>query len=86
MDKTTAQRVVASTFKAAFDRGRFRDFLNELCNGFDESKKQTMQVPDAFFDLTSGEIALIESALASTRSLDATGEDEEIAIVESSAK
>ena len=48
MDKTTAQRTVRDTFKAAFDRKRFRDFINELCNGFDESKAQTMRVPDAF--------------------------------------
>ena len=48
MDKSTAQRVVAQTFKASFDRERFRNFVNELTNGFDETKKQTMQVPDAF--------------------------------------
>ena len=48
MDKTTAQRIVRDTFKAAFDRKRFRDFINELCNGFDESKAHTMLVPDAF--------------------------------------
>lgn len=48
MDKATAQRTVSQTFKAEFDQKRYRDFINELCNGFDESKKQTMQVPDAF--------------------------------------
>ncbi len=48
MDKTTARRIVSQRFKAAFDPKRCRDFINELCNGFDESKKQTMQVPDAF--------------------------------------
>lgn len=48
MDKTTAQRTVSQTFQAEFDQKRYRDFINELCNGFDESKKQTMQVPDAF--------------------------------------
>lgn len=48
MDKSTAQRVVSQTFKAAFDRDRFRNFVNELTNGFDETKKQTMQIPDAF--------------------------------------
>lgn len=48
MDKSTAQRVVAQTFKASFDRDRFRNFVNELTNGFDETKKQTMQIPDAF--------------------------------------
>ncbi|MFA7269467.1 MAG: N-6 DNA methylase [Sterolibacterium sp.] len=48
MDKTSAQRIVRETFKAAFDRKRFRDFISELCNGFDESKAQNMLVPDAF--------------------------------------
>src|SRR5665647_3150437 len=48
MDKITAQRTVRETFKAAFDKKRFRDFINELCNGFDESKAQIMRVPDAF--------------------------------------
>ena len=48
MDKTTAQRLVRETFKAAFDKKRYRDFINELCNGFDEGKAQSMGVPDAF--------------------------------------
>jgi len=48
MDKPTAQRVVAQTFKASFDRDRFRDFINELTNGFDETKKQSMLIPEAF--------------------------------------
>jgi len=48
MDKTTAQRLVLETFKAAFDKKRYRDFINELCNGFDEGKAQNMGVPDAF--------------------------------------
>lgn len=48
MDKSTAQRIVKDTFKDAFDRDRFRNFVNELTNGFDETKKQTMQIPDAF--------------------------------------
>jgi hypothetical protein len=48
MDKSTAQRIVRDTFKAPFDRKRYRDFINELCNGFDEDKAQTMRVPDAF--------------------------------------
>jgi hypothetical protein len=49
MDKTTAQRIVRVTFKAPFDRRRYRDFINELCNGFDESKAiPSMRVPDAF--------------------------------------
>jgi type I restriction-modification system DNA methylase subunit len=48
MDKITAQRIVRDTFKAPFDRKRYRDFINELCNGFDESKAQNMGVPDAF--------------------------------------
>ena len=48
MDKTTAQRIVRETFKASFDRKRYRDFINELCNGFNETKAQNMGVPDAF--------------------------------------
>jgi hypothetical protein len=44
MDKTTAQRLVRETFKAAFDKKRYRDFINELCNGFDEGKAQSMGV------------------------------------------
>jgi type I restriction-modification system DNA methylase subunit len=48
MDKFTAQRIVRDTFKAPFDRKRFRDFINEFCNGFDESTLQNMGVPDAF--------------------------------------
>ncbi len=48
MDKTTARRVVRDTFKASFDRSRYRNFINELCNGFNEGKAQTMRVPDAF--------------------------------------
>lgn len=48
MDKTTAQRLVRDTFKTAFDRKRFRDFVNELCREFNENKAQSMGVPDAF--------------------------------------
>jgi len=48
MDKTSAQCIVRETLKAAFERKRFRDFISELCNGFDESKAQNMLVPDAF--------------------------------------
>jgi len=48
MDKTTAVRTVRATFKAAFDSKRFRNFINELCNGFDEGKARPMRVPDAF--------------------------------------
>ncbi|MBV5299763.1 MAG: Eco57I restriction-modification methylase domain-containing protein [Rhodoferax sp.] len=48
MDKTTAVRTVRATFKAAFDKLRFRNFINELCNGFDEGKARLMSVPDAF--------------------------------------
>jgi len=51
MDKTSAQRIVRETFKAAFDKKRYRDFINELCNGFNESKAiSSMGVPDAFSD------------------------------------
>ena len=49
MDKSTAQRIVRDTFKAPFDRKRYRDFINELCNRIDESKAiPSMGVPDAF--------------------------------------
>src|SRR5674476_24559 len=49
MDKTSAQRIVREAFKASFDPKRFRDFISELCNGFDESKAiSSMAVPDAF--------------------------------------
>jgi hypothetical protein len=49
MDKTTAQRLVRETFKTPFDKKRYRDFINELCNGIDESKAiASMAVPDAF--------------------------------------
>ncbi len=49
MDKTTAQRIVRETFKAAFDKKRYRDFISELLNGFDEAKViASMRVPDAF--------------------------------------
>ena len=49
MDKTTAQRIVRDTFKDAFDKKRYRDFINELLNGFDEAKAiASMRVPDAF--------------------------------------
>ena len=51
MDKASAQRIVRDTFKASFDRKRFRDFISELCNGFNESKAiSSMGVPDAFSD------------------------------------
>ncbi|MGH9200461.1 MAG: Eco57I restriction-modification methylase domain-containing protein, partial [Vicinamibacterales bacterium] len=48
MEKTTAQRLVRETFNAPFDKKRYRDFISELCNGFDEAKAQNMGVPDAF--------------------------------------
>ena len=48
MDKSTAQRMVRDTFRAAFDKQHYRDFVKELCNGFDETKAQSMLVPDAF--------------------------------------
>jgi type I restriction-modification system DNA methylase subunit len=48
MDKATAHRLVKATFQAPFDKDRYRAFINELCNGFDESKAQSMAVPDAF--------------------------------------
>ena len=48
MEKSTAQNLVHDTFKAAFDKKRYRDFINELCNGFDEGKARNMSVPVAF--------------------------------------
>jgi hypothetical protein len=48
MDKPTAQRLVRDTFKAPFDRARYRRFVNEICNGFDDAKAQNMLVPEAF--------------------------------------
>jgi hypothetical protein len=49
MDKTAAQRLVRNTFKAPFDKKRYRAFVNELCNAFDESKPiSSMGAPDAF--------------------------------------
>ncbi len=70
MDKSSAQRIVRDTFKAPFEKKRFRDFINELCNGFDESKGlSSQQIPDAFkphvkscqrlgtFEASDGELA-----------------------------
>lgn len=48
MDKISAKHIIKETFKASFDVKRYRNFINELCNGFDESKSQNMKVPDAF--------------------------------------
>lgn len=49
MDKTTAQNIGRETFKASFGKKRDRDFINELCNGIDETKAiPSMAVPDAF--------------------------------------
>ncbi len=49
MDKATAQRLVRNTLKAPFDRKRYYDLVNELCNGFDDGKViDNMSVPEAF--------------------------------------
>ena len=48
MDKETAKRVVRETFSAAFDQRRYRDFANELLNGFDQSHAKTLSVSAAF--------------------------------------
>jgi len=49
MDKSTTQLLVRETFKASFDKKRYRDFINQLCNGIDESEViPSMAVPDAF--------------------------------------
>ena len=79
MDKTTAQRIVRETFKAPFDKGRYRNFINELCNGFDESKAQPMSLVEAFkphvkscqrlgtFESPEGELTDVELAAALTQ-------------------
>jgi type I restriction-modification system DNA methylase subunit len=48
MELTQARILIEETFKQAFDKGRFLNFIRELLNHFDESKAISMQVPDAF--------------------------------------
>ena len=48
MDKATAQRLIRDTFKAPFERERYRRFISELCNGFNDAKAHNMAVPEAF--------------------------------------
>jgi hypothetical protein len=60
MDKSTAQRPVYDTFKASFEKKRFRDFINELCNGFDESRVLSSMCSrrrESFFDFFYGSVA-----------------------------
>ncbi|MFA5265885.1 MAG: N-6 DNA methylase, partial [Opitutaceae bacterium] len=48
MDKTASQSLIHETFKAPFDKRRYRDFIDAVCNGFDESTAQSLSVPGAF--------------------------------------
>jgi hypothetical protein len=47
-DIRRARTIVRDTFTQAFDKGRFRNFVNDLLNGFNEEKAQQMVVPHAF--------------------------------------
>ncbi len=48
MNKQQAAQLIKDTFTRPFDRDRFRRFAINLLNRMDESKKTSMQVPDAF--------------------------------------
>ena len=48
MKPEQARTLVVETFPQPFDKGRFHHFVNELLNGFDETKAAPMAVPDAF--------------------------------------
>lgn len=48
MDKQQAMNMIKETFPQTFDKGRFRLFVVNLLNRIDESKAQSMAVPDAF--------------------------------------
>jgi type I restriction-modification system DNA methylase subunit len=50
MNKEQARNLVRQTLTQRFDKSRFRNFVLELLNDFDESKAQSMAVPDAFAD------------------------------------
>jgi hypothetical protein len=47
MNKEQAHNLVRQTLTQSFDKPRFRNFVLELLNDFDESKAQSMAVPDA---------------------------------------
>src|SRR5438132_6072982 len=48
MNQDQARNLVRQTLTQSFDKARFRTFVLELLNQFDESKGQSMAVPDAF--------------------------------------
>lgn len=48
MNRNQAYATVRNTFTQAFDKSSFYNFTINLLNRFDESKEQTMAVPDAF--------------------------------------
>src|SRR5437762_2424084 len=48
MNQEQARNIVRQTLTQSFDKTRFQNFVLELLNEFDESKAQSMVVPDAF--------------------------------------
>jgi hypothetical protein len=48
MNRDQANTVVEQTFTQAFDKSRFAHLCRNLVNHLDESKAQSMQVPNAF--------------------------------------
>src|SRR5438552_15266538 len=48
MNQEQARNIVRQTLTQSFDKTRFQKFVLELLNEFDESKAQSMAVPDAF--------------------------------------
>jgi hypothetical protein len=48
MNQDQARNLVRQALTQSFDKTRFRSFVLELLNQFDESKAQSMAVPDAF--------------------------------------
>lgn len=50
MNQEQARNLVRQTLTRSFDKARFRQFILELLNDFDESKAQSMAVPEAFAD------------------------------------
>lgn len=48
MNPEQARTLIRNTFTRKFEKEMFRNFINELLNGFDESKSRAMAVPDAF--------------------------------------
>src|SRR6266699_2741639 len=48
MNQDQARNLVRQALTQSFDKARFRSFVLELLNQFDESKAQSMAVPDAF--------------------------------------